>query len=361
MRSTLANGTLHFDNSGSETDRLELDPTGNSIGFDAYEYGNFGYSPPPEDLFGGFPRFTGPAGETYSLNGIRIPREYAVDLATSSDLYGGVFGLLERSARRSAMVTVATRNGDWRRNYENQSAIPANNRVGIAQGELVAYYTHNNWAINWSLFGSLRQTQTNSVSSQDIVSQKANAKRKPAKVAKSTLQKAVNAVANCINTLWGGIVKLNSLDSSKNGHHGSANITYLDGDSLSHTNNVKNNVEFTAQQLGDLRASYIAGKFVTGANPVGGIGPQNGPRIISGNTYYFTPLENFTASNRDQYDSYFPALESLIGEHLDAQIHELGNSIHFLTGVNIGNPNAKDPDSGYQLEKCVANALTGGK
>jgi len=42
---------------------------------------------------------------------------------------------------------------------------------------------------------------------------------------------------------------------------------------------------------------------------------------------------------------------------MDAQIHELGNSIAAITHQNIGDKNAKDKDSGYALVSCVLDKL----
>lgn len=56
--------------------------------------------------------------------------------------------------------------------------------------------------------------------------------------------------------------------------------------------------------------------------------------------------------------SNFSILEAAIGLQLDTQIHELGNSIRYLTGVDVGDPNNKiDKDSGHRLVGCVSNKL----
>ncbi|HSE37742.1 MAG TPA: hypothetical protein VLG74_10590, partial [Blastocatellia bacterium] len=78
-------------------------------------------------------------------------------------------------------------------------------------------------------------------------------------------------------------------------------------------------------------------------------------------SYTFNPYENYTASNRDEMSGgRFPALSAAVGPYTDTQIHELGNSIAEITGKYVGDPDAKDTDSGEALEKCVAGKLTGG-
>ena len=53
-------------------------------------------------------------------------------------------------------------------------------------------------------------------------------------------------------------------------------------------------------------------------------------------------------------------MSAAVGPYTDTQIHELGNSIAEITGKYVGDPDARDKDSGEALEKCVAGKLTGG-
>ena len=188
-------------------------------------------------------------------------------------------------------------------------------------------------------------------------------KTKPKKIAASEV---VAALSDCIKTLWGGIAILNSLSPTAKGISGSANITYLDGDHTVQTNNVVNSIAFTGTQLGNLYEAVRTGKRVSANQPpLNGLSFSSGPRTVSGETFYATALQNYTASDRNRFQSYFPVLGDQIGPYFATQIHELGNSIRNLTGVYVGditgNNPANDKDSGYQLHKCVADKLTGGK
>ncbi len=153
VRSTLANGTLSTSDTGAETDRLELDPTGNSIGFDPLLYGNFGYPSTEGDLIGGFPKFTGTQGESYTFNGIRVPQSFAEDMILSAG-NGGIFGLLERSARLSA---TRVKLGAWWRTWtfdlrDSEGSIIGGNTVTHKLYDVYGGYASNSWAVNWSFF-----------------------------------------------------------------------------------------------------------------------------------------------------------------------------------------------------------------
>jgi len=87
---------------------------------------------------------------------------------------------------------------------------------------------------------------------------------------------------------------------------------------------------------------------------------MSGEPYTAGLTINSHPYTNFTASNVSSFTGAFPKLEAAIGQFVDTQIHELGNSIAAITGRDVGRKDARDKDSGYQLEGCVARKLSGG-
>jgi RHS repeat-associated protein len=76
------------------------------------------------------------------------------------------------------------------------------------------------------------------------------------------------------------------------------------------------------------------------------------------------PLVNFTISDRDSRQAFDPRLQNMLGGYISVQIHELGNSISFLSGGvpaiydGVREYNGiSDYDDGYQLERCVRDEL----
>lgn len=75
-----------------------------------------------------------------------------------------------------------------------------------------------------------------------------------------------------------------------------------------------------------------------------------------------SPYENYTASNITPGKSSYHVLENFAGSFVENQIHELANSIAYITGKDIGNDKDNiDQDSGRKLSLCVEGKLTGGK
>jgi len=175
------------------------------------------------------------------------------------------------------------------------------------------------------------------------------------------------ALDDCINELWKGLVHLLSFEESFKGHSGKTTFTFGSG-ARQRAASVKNNVtRFTS---GDLTSIAYMNSEIEGPGTVRGLTSTGGPggstvawTDINGHfSYTFNPFENFTASNRDEMSGgRFPALSAAVGPYTDTQIHELGNSIAEITGQYVGDPSAKDTDSGEALEKCVAGKLTGGR
>jgi hypothetical protein len=86
-------------------------------------------------------------------------------------------------------------------------------------------------------------------------------------------------------------------------------------------------------------------------------------RLPGGGEINLNPYTNYTANNRERARSYFNGLAGRIGTFQYTQIHELGNSIAAISGVDVGisTDTSGDGDSGQQLVECMADKLTKGK
>jgi hypothetical protein len=128
-------------------------------------------------------------------------------------------------------------------------------------------------------------------------------------------------------------VSLVKFDPSSQGHSGSATVNYFDNTAPGKHGvyEVKNNV-----------TKY---NFATS------------PQHAMGFTNPSSPFTNYTISDRDDHNSFDTGLQCIVGGFISTQIHELGNSIAWGSGNDIGHSRDTDPDSGYQLQQCVEKEL----
>jgi hypothetical protein len=188
--------------------------------------------------------------------------------------------------------------------------------------------------------------------------------QKELRISKDTLFRFLQ---ECIDELWGSDVKLKYLSPSSQGVHGMATFTYQsaisdNGNKYTFTANIINDTtSFTIKQIGQIhRYGSPAKSSGYYKDPPGALGTTlpKGTWVTSQGIKELGPYTNYTASNTDQGGHYFAGLTNLIGAFVDTQIHELGNSIAFITGVFVGDPNNEfDSDSGQALEACVARKL----
>jgi hypothetical protein len=187
---------------------------------------------------------------------------------------------------------------------------------------------------------------------------------------KPTLQDIKNALNECIDLLWGedGHLKftLDTFDPTNAKANGSATFSLTRGlENPVQTGQITNSVEYSRQDLylintlNNGEPYYIAHEQWGSVN--GTTFTRAGYYLTSGNgdTKFFTPYVNYTANN-PRGQQAFSQLQAAIGDFVYVQIHELGNSIAAITGKNVGKEGAKDTDSGYQLDGCVARKLSGG-
>jgi RHS repeat-associated protein len=147
-------------------------------------------------------------------------------------------------------------------------------------------------------------------------------------------------LANCIQDLFG--VTLTQFTESVQGTNGS--FLGQGPDTLSNGGNdakisVSNDIQtYSGQGLKALRDSR-------GNPPL----PQ-GTTALAGLTLWDKPYVNYTANNLSQFNQ--PA--SMAAE---TQVHELGNSLHYITGAafNPATVPGSDKDAGQALENCVRN------
>jgi hypothetical protein len=163
-------------------------------------------------------------------------------------------------------------------------------------------------------------------------------------------------------------VRLDSFTPSSRGSNGSTTFTYnAPGTGVPLQATVHNDVKtFTGAALDTINdfVDGIQGRpIASDIRYVNGI-TLKGTEEINGRTYSFDYYTNYTASDRVTGYGYFPKLDRRLGGFQSTQIHELGNSISgILTGdlTRFGNTNdPHDKDSGQQLQKCMANKLSGG-
>jgi hypothetical protein len=317
--------------------------------------------PDPENwnyLYNENPMYVNGQRVTATLDGFAVPLSFALDrLRGGSATIDSIIGISGTSLGFN-WVDVPDRFGPGTAGKNGDGTIVGTVNIGIGHWEPT-------WTNSWS-FGIAIVPPPPSPPPVQLETKPKKKKPVKKKSIGITPQQVTNALAECIASFWSVVAGLNSIVATLKGSPGEASLTYIDGDGIIRTNTVVNSLKYTGSQLRYISDSILAGQFLpkmTGS--VNGITITNGPLTVSGQTFYFSPLENYTASNRDKQNGNFPVLATEIGSFFSTQIHELGNSIAYLTGVEIGDPTGnnptKDPDSGYQLQKCVADKLTGGK
>lgn len=166
------------------------------------------------------------------------------------------------------------------------------------------------------------------------------------------------AIYDCIQGLWKGVAQLVSFDPTTKGKDGKASITIFDSPgSIKEFATVHNSVKFPSGTLGYF---YNASRGLTGtAGPLRGFTGYGSYKYeLEAETLKFSPYVNYTASDVQNFGAYFQNLANKIGDFQETQIHELGNSIRGLTGMDVGDINdPHDTDSGQQLSKCVNGKL----
>jgi hypothetical protein len=140
---------------------------------------------------------------------------------------------------------------------------------------------------------------------------------------------------------------LASFDPSAKGKNGSATMNFTDGSTINGFSGFGVVNDVTTYSEKQLRAVE---KKRTGSDPgrIAGMtmsGLQNG--------LYFDPHTNYTVNElRGQPTT---KLDKLVGLQLSTQVHELGNSISDITGLQFSSsPREKDEDEGMAFENCVA-------
>jgi hypothetical protein len=187
------------------------------------------------------------------------------------------------------------------------------------------------------------------------------------KVPDISFKELFSALQYCIETLWKSKVRLDSLLRATPNGLGRAGTSFVQQNgSLLYQPIETDAKKYNADQITLYANAYNQGswKGITlpknGKKNVGVTFP--GPKEIDGKFVNESPYLNYVANNANQLISTHPTLEKAIGMTVVTQIHELGNSIRHITGVNVGDPNDPvDKDSGMALERCVAKKLTGGK
>lgn len=152
------------------------------------------------------------------------------------------------------------------------------------------------------------------------------------------------ALNTCLGKLFKDLngnpaAKLISFTPSSRGKNGSAKVEYTDPSNSRFDGSVAFRVTNDVKSYSFARLKSLGqGEGVGYTNP-------NSPSV------------NYTISDRGSHHSGVNReLENLIGGYMSTQIHELGNSIWYITGNYIGSRNP-DSDSGYPLASCVTDEL----
>lgn len=151
FRSTGQNGgVIGNGDSGNETDKVETDSDGRSVGFTDPglgfpSEGNYLFQAqnPFGSMIGG--QFT-----TYAIDGIMVPQDHfasAIEMA-----FGGMFGIIERQARISTQKRVI---GRWVRTVEWNTFEMVGEEIVVgthSYSYVTSIVYDTNWSINWSIF-----------------------------------------------------------------------------------------------------------------------------------------------------------------------------------------------------------------
>jgi hypothetical protein len=159
----MSNGQTINDDNRTETSKLEFDPFGSNIGFDGSLYNSGTPATDNHDLIKGFQKFQGAAGQTFKVDGIAVTQDYFLE-TLNSNRFGGIFGLLEKSARASKGTYLGTTYG-----YQDLNGRVTGNldRAGAFQmqsethGQInqVNWYAidDSSWAVNWAMIPTEQQ------------------------------------------------------------------------------------------------------------------------------------------------------------------------------------------------------------
>jgi hypothetical protein len=178
--------------------------------------------------------------------------------------------------------------------------------------------------------------------------------------------KVQQALSDCIDELWNGAVKLTSFKPSTKTRHGRASFDYdVAGNGRRGSATIENDsTSYSAAQL-DGFAQMAEGGSVGKIHPGDALGltlgNKNNPPTFRGQLSFslpgggaglwFSPFENFTANDRQRFNSDFVVMEKSMGKIPMTQAYELANSIGVIIDWKVGS------ESGASLASCMTKKL----
>jgi hypothetical protein len=133
-------------------------PFGSNIGFDGSLYNSGTPATDNHDLIKGFQKFQGQAGQTFNVDGIAVTQDYFME-TLNSNRFGGMFGLLEKSAKASAQ---RVKTGEWWATETWNTGDDENlvfHTRHYKESDVFGGYAHQSWAVNWALIPTEQQTR----------------------------------------------------------------------------------------------------------------------------------------------------------------------------------------------------------
>lgn len=172
---------------------------------------------------------------------------------------------------------------------------------------------------------------------------------------KYTNEQVRHAIDSCSQALFG--IGLTAFDPTSRGHNGSFTGQTLDGHQIGGNSSV--NVVNEANAFDTAGITAIARSYGHKGKFDGITIPERVSNLegIDLGESGFTPYRNFTASDAYRYANWVGG----IPEYVRVQIHELGNSLSYITGNQFSSfPEEKDKDPGKAFENCVRDELAKG-
>jgi hypothetical protein len=177
------------------------------------------------------------------------------------------------------------------------------------------------------------------------------------------------ALTDCIEELWHGAVKLTSFTPSTKTKNGRATFDYDAPNGRNGSATIDNDAtSYSALRL-DWFDQMVESGHVGTLRPTLGItigNPNNPPHFggeIRGDlpgggvgVLRFEPFVNYTANDRQRFNSGFKLMEQSMGKIPMTQAYELANSIGMITGWNVGDPYGIY-ESGHEVALCVTRKL----
>jgi RHS repeat-associated protein len=172
----------------------------------------------------------------------------------------------------------------------------------------------------------------------------------PPKKSGVDMEKVKAALNQCLGEMFG--MSLTSFTPSEKGKNGHATMNRLNGtfpNGLTGFGVTNDNTTYTQAQLSAL--SKKVGGSGSGLG-LAGHGVYNGMMLDAHTNYTASDRNRFVSEGQQR--SGFPAF-------LASQIHELGNSVSYLTGIEFSNIKTRDKDPGAAFESCVTDVYKGRK